>query len=52
MPYLNSSGTDHTFEQIRTDIVGARGQKLQDKGEKQEVDASTCDGNISGKLEG
>lgn len=26
-------------------MVGARGQKLQDKGEKQEVDAATCDGN-------
>ena len=29
-------------------MVGARGQKLQDKGEKQEVDAATCDGNTYG----
>jgi hypothetical protein len=31
-------------------MVGARGQKLQDKGEKQEVDAATCDGNTYGVL--
>lgn len=33
-------------------MVGARGQKHQDKGEKQEVYAASCDGNAYGMLEG
>lgn len=31
-------------------MVEVRGQKLQDKGEKQDVDAAICDGNTCGML--